>query len=165
MTDLKRTLMSFYRPHDRAATAYTGELLNPVTGELTKPPSRTKQSFVAECDINNILKSYSKTGQLRHVSAKAAAGAYLDLPDDLDFQTALDTVLKGETAFATLPSQVRTRFNNDPQEFLMFMADPANQEEAIKMGLATDKRPPPPPPSSTPPETPPAAPTTPAKPG
>jgi len=58
----------------------------------------------------------------------------------------------GKTAFATLPSHVRRRFENDPQEFLAFMADPANQDEVIKMGLATDNRPPPPEPVIPPPD-------------
>lgn len=140
---------SFYRPHDRRATAYTGELLNPTTGELFKPPARTKQSFKAECDINTILKQYRVTGQIQHISAQAAKGAYRDLPDDVDFQSALNTVIRAEEAFASLPSKTRDRFNNDPELFLAFMADPSNQDEIIKMGLATDNRPPSPPPTST----------------
>lgn len=135
----------FYRSHDRMATAYTGEIFDPKTGEFVKPPSRTKQSFVAECDINNILKQYKASGQLRHISAKAAQGAYQDLPDEVDFQASLNVVMQGQTAFASLTSKLRNRFHNDPAEFLEFMADPANQEEAIRLGLATDNRPPAPP--------------------
>lgn len=129
------TKYSFYRPHARV-TAPT-HLLNPHTGELVEPERRVKQSFVRECDINNILKQYSVTGQIKHISAKAQQGAYMDLPDDVDFQTSLQIVKDGEAAFATLPAKTRDRFHNDPAEFLMFMADPANQEEAISLGLAT----------------------------
>lgn len=136
---------SFYRPHKRVQ--YTGDVINPVTGEITHPPSRTKQSFVAQCDINNIIKQFRQTGQIAHMSARALQGTYEDLPDPMDFQDALNIVLDSEAAFATLPSQVRARFGNDPNEFLSFMANPANQDEIIKMGLATDKRPPPPPPT------------------
>lgn len=135
--------MGFHRPHDRKATAYTGELVDPKTGEVFKPPSRTKQSFVAECDINNILKQYRASGMLRHISAKAEKGVYTDLPDNIDFQESMNTVLQAEAAFASLPSSTRSRFHNDPAEFLEFMANPANQDEAIKMGLAKDTRPPP----------------------
>lgn len=106
-------------------------------------PSRTHQSFVAECDINNILKEYALSGQIRHISARAEQGTYADLPDSVDFQEALNIVMEGREAFASLPSQVRNRFHNNPAEFLEFMADPANQDEAIKLGLATDSRPPP----------------------
>lgn len=129
----------FYRPHDRAATAYTGELLNHVTGELYKPVPRTKQSFVVECDINNILKQYKRTGQIQHISAKAALGAYVDLPDPQDFQESLNIVLQAEDSFATLPAHIRARFGNDPAEFLGFMTNPANAKEIIALGLATER--------------------------
>lgn len=126
---------SFYVPHKRVA--YTGQLFNHKTGEFFTPPRRVKQSFVSECDINNIIKSYSATGQIKHINAQAAQGAYLDLPDNIDFQESLNIVAEGQRAFATLPSQVRDRFHNNPEEFLAFMADPHNQDEAIKLGLAT----------------------------
>lgn len=142
---------SFYRPHNRVV--FENLKLNLKTGELEEIPSMTKQEFVAECDINNIIKQYSATGQLKHISSKAAQGAYLDLPDDLDFQSSLETVRVAQEAFATLPSSTRSRFENDPAQFLAFLSDPANQDEAIKLGFATDTRPPPPPKE---PETPPA---------
>lgn len=135
----------FYKPHARVR--YTGQLVNPVTGEVFTPPRRVKQSHLEECDINNILRQYKTSGQLTHIKANAAMGAYQDLPDPQDFQSALNDVLVGQQAFATLPSKTRDRFGNDPRQFLEFMADPANQEEAIKLGLATDNRganPPPP---------------------
>lgn len=128
-------LYSFYRPHERVQLS--NEQVDPVTGEVTSLPSMTKQSFVAECDINNILKQYKLTGMVSHINAKAQSGAYLDLPDETDFQSALETVIRAEESFATLPSKLRTRFNNDPAEFLEFMADPRNQDEAIELGLAT----------------------------
>lgn len=144
---------SFYVPHARVS--YTGDVVDPITGEVTHPPSMTKQSFVAECDINNIIKHFRQTGQIQHMSAKAALGTYEDLPDPVDFQTAINIVLEAEQSFATLPSHVRARFGNDPESFLAFMADPANQDEILKLGLATDKRPPPPPPPTIPPSPPP----------
>jgi len=140
--DATRKLYGFYRPHRRVVAS--GELVNPKTGEVYTPPSMTKQSFVKECDINNILKEYKVTGQIRHMSANQAAGAYEDLPDPVDFQESLHTMAAASEAFASLPSHVRRRFQNDPAEFLAFMANPINQDEAIAMGLAVDRRPPPP---------------------
>lgn len=129
------TKHSFYRPHDRVQ--YTGEVTDPITGEVTKPPSMTKQSFAAECDINNIIKQYKVTGMFSHISARAAQGSYLDLPDPLDFQESLSVVAEAQRAFDTLPSKVRERFENNPTKFLEFMADPANGEELVKLGLAS----------------------------
>jgi len=130
---------SFYVPHDRVG--FDGTYPDPLTGEIVKPPARTKQSFVAECDINNILKQYKMTGQIRHISAKAAQGSYEDLPDPIDFQESMNLILAAEQSFATLPSRVRDRFGNDPSQFLSFMSNPANADEIISLGLAT-KRPP-----------------------
>lgn len=127
----------FYRPHNRADTWYTGELVDPVTGEVYVPPSMTKQSFVEQCDINNIIKSFSKTGMLNHVNRQAALGSYQDLPDSFDFQEALHTVKRAEQSFATLPSRLRARFENNPRLFVAFLQDPANQAEAIELGLMT----------------------------
>ena len=104
---------SFYRPHKRVT--FDNTKLDLKTGELVEVPSMTKQEFVAECDINNIIKQYSATGQMKHISARAAQGQYLDLPDDLDFQTSLEIVRQAQEAFATLPSGTRARFENDPK--------------------------------------------------
>lgn len=145
---------SFYRPHERVT--FDNTKLDLKTGELVEVPSMAKQEFVAECDINNIIKQYSATGQLKHISARAAQGQYMDLPDDLDFQNSLEIVRRAQEAFATLPSSTRARFENDPQNFLAFLSDPANQDEAIKLGFATDTRPPAKPPAKEP-ETPPTA--------
>lgn len=128
---------SFYRPHDRAATWFTNEVVNPVTGEVSQMPSMTKQSFVAQCDINNILKAFKVTGQVTHLAA--ARARYEDLPEGLDFQDALNSVISAQAAFAGLPSNVRTRFGNDPALYLEFMADPSNEPEAIALGLATKR--------------------------
>lgn len=129
----------FYKPHPRVD--YDGTLYNPHTGEFFTPPDRTKQAFKDECDINNILKQYKATGQLTHVRSHAQQGKYDNLPDEVDFQTSLNTVIAAERAFSSLPSKLRNRFHNDPVEFLEFMSDPANQDEAIELGLATDARP------------------------
>lgn len=137
----------FYRPHSRVT--FNNELVDDVTGEVTYPPSRTKQSHVAECDINNILKQYRLTGQIRHISAKASQGAYEDLPDPQEFQESMNIVIAAEAAFATLPAHTRQRFGNDPQQFLVFTADPANASEMVRLGLA--KAPPPPPVAPDPP--------------
>ena len=140
MTKVKlKSFRASQRPHREF-----GELVNHKTGEVTQPPSRTKQSFLPECDINNIVKSYRMTGQINHMRANAAQGVYEELPDPIDFQMSLNILQEASDSFASLPSQVRKRFDNDPAEFLAFMANPANQDEIIKMGLATDTRPPPP---------------------
>lgn len=131
---------TFYRPHKRVQ--YTGELVNPHTGEVTVPPSMTKQEFVRECDINNVIKQYKTHGMLNHVNAKAAQGAYTDLPDSVDFQESLHTIMVAENAFMTLPAKIRDRFGQDPAEFLAFLGNPENADEARKLGILKPEEPP-----------------------
>jgi len=125
---------SHYRPHNRVREA--GLVLDRKTGELVALPSMTKQEFKRECDINNIVKHFSTHGMVNHINAKAAQGAYQDLPDSMDFQESLHTIKAAETAFMTLPAKVRDRFGQDPAQFLAFMADPENIDEIRKLGLA-----------------------------
>ncbi|QCQ84788.1 internal scaffolding protein [Blackfly microvirus SF02] len=137
------TLYSFYRPHPRVTedNLYT----DPITGEITEMPSMTKQEFQFECDINNVIKAFSQTGMFKHVSARAGQGAYEDLPDSSDFQEALHEVHRAREAFMTLPSKLRSRFGNDPAEFLAFTHDPNNLDELRSLGLANPAPLPPPP--------------------
>lgn len=128
-----KKLYSAYRPHHRVQEL--GEIVNPHTGDVTIPPSMTKQEFKRECDVNNVIKQYSTSGMLNHINAKASIGAYQDLPDSYDFQESLHVVHEAEKAFMTLPSKTRERFGNEPAEFLAFMSDPKNGDEMIKLGL------------------------------
>lgn len=123
-----------YRPHPRVVHP-DGSRIDPTTGEVIRLPSRTKQEFVKQCDINNIIKEFSITGQWNHVSAKAAQGAFLDLPDAYDFQSSMNTVIHAQQAFMSLPAAVRDRFHNEPGEFLAFVSDPANADELVKLGI------------------------------
>lgn len=143
----KATKQTFYRPHARVQEF--GTIVNPHTGEVTQPPSLTKQEFKRESDINNILKQYSKTGMLNHLNIRAAQGMYADLPDAVDFQDSLHLVRQAEATFMTLPAKLRDRFANDPANFLEFCSDPRNLEEMRELGLAI--KPPPAPEASEPP--------------
>lgn len=147
----KPTKQTFYRPHARVQEH--GYLINPHTGDVTTPPSLTKQEFKREADINNILKQYSKTGMLTHLNVRAAQGMYADLPDALDFQESLHLVRQAEATFMTLPAKLRDRFGNDPAQFLAFCSDPRNLEEMRELGLAL--KPPLPSSSDDPPSSPP----------
>lgn len=139
MSEKIPTYVGWYQPH--RSVDWTGEVLDLKTGELVKEPSMTKQSFKDECDINNIVKAFQVTGIIAHINEKAAQGAYIDLPSALDYQESLNIALAAQASFDTLPASVRSRFDNDPAQFLEFMADPQNQDEMITLGLAKDTRP------------------------
>lgn len=96
----------------------------------------TEQSHKAECDINNIMARYTKTGTLEHV--RKYEGQYLDLPAD-DFQTAQQKVADAKTMFEELPSQVRRHFGNDTSQFLEFCVNHENPA-AVLEGIAETYR-------------------------
>ena len=116
-------------------------------------PTMTKQSFAKECDINEIMKKYLKTGVVEHVNKHG--GTYGDCPAST-FQEALALVEQADAHFSELPAEARRRFKNDPASFLGFMENPENREEAILLGLVEA----PPMDIVQPPETPPPAPVT-----
>lgn len=122
--------MTFYTPHSRVTLS---------CGDFT----HTKQNHKAECDINNIIKQYQKTGILSHI--QNASAQYIDLPSQFDYQDALNTVLDAEAAFADLPSKIRDRFGNDPGQLLAALQNPAFKSELTELGIL--KSPPSPSPS------------------
>lgn len=135
--------LGHYRPHRRIQEH--GEIVNLHTGDVTVPLSMTKQEFKGECDINNVIKQYKNHGMVSHINAKASQGAYQDLPDSVDFQESLHTIMVAENAFMTLPAKVRDRFGQDPAEFLAFLADPENADECRKLGILKPQEAAPPP--------------------
>jgi len=97
--------------------------------------SRTRQSFAADADINQLVKRFGVTGLAqRHPVQPATVQLFEDV---FDFQSAMNAVVDAERRFAMLDAKVRRRFGNDPQEFVEFCSDPANADEMIKLGLAT----------------------------
>lgn len=111
-------------------SAYDGSRV-PVAVEFSGP-GKTKQSFKAEADINNIMAKYQKTGLLEAVNK--IQPQYGDVVG-LDFQTAMEQINLAQSMFDELPSTVRKRFRNDPADFVDFVSDPANADEAERLGL------------------------------
>jgi phage internal scaffolding protein len=115
---------------------------NPITYDRDKnsdlakfvftSPSRTKQSFRDECDINNILRQFNVTGQLPVGSVQPQYG---DFSGITDYQSALNAVMAAQDSFLALPAKVRARFDNDPALFVEFASDEANKDEMKALGL------------------------------
>lgn len=100
---------------------------------VNEEPSKTDPSWKDECDANNIMANYIKTGQIRHLAK--AQGLYADVSEIPDLGTALDQVTKAQFAFDSLPSDLRSRFGNSPISFIQFLQDDKNKDEAIKLGI------------------------------
>lgn len=96
-------------------------------------PSKTQKQFAEQTNINNIMKKYHAGMGISHLSKKK--GTYGDFSNAQDYQSSLNSIIQARDEFATLPSQVRKRFDNDPYELLSFLSDPNNRDEAISLGL------------------------------
>ena len=99
---------------------------------ITTLDARVEQCHRDECDINKIIAKYDRTGVLNHVNDFEAR--YEDLTG-LDYQTMLNTVANANSMFEGLPSEIRNKFDNEPQKFISFMDDENNNNAMYEMGL------------------------------
>lgn len=113
-------VLGFYIPHQSV-------------GLDTGPDSYVQQSAKEECNILNILKTYNNTGIITHSNPNKPI--YTDLPDQHDYQEALQMVQEGMDAFASLPSSLRRHFNDDPEYFLHALHDPKQRKFLEDAGI------------------------------
>lgn len=112
----------------------SGRILRRSVKSVNNLPSETQQQFAEECNINNIMATYRRTGQINHLNR--SKGIYQELAEfPPSFAEAMEIVATGKAAFGDLPSHVRSRFEHDPQKFIDFLGNPANREEAEKLGI------------------------------
>ena len=95
--------------------------------------SRTKQAFADECDINNILARYNRSGLIDHVSTYG--GQYGDFVEVTDYHSSLNQIREANDMFMSLPAKVRSKFENDPGAFLDFVLNEDNKSEMANLGL------------------------------
>ncbi len=111
----------------RSAYSLKERFRTPVVGK-----TRTKLSMQAECDINNIMAKYQKSGAISHVNQHEADYGFASGDD---FSESMRVITIAQDMFDHLPSSIRTRFGNSPAQFLDFVQDADNEAEAIELGL------------------------------
>lgn len=102
--------------------------------------SRTKQQFKDECDINRIVQMYPDINSEeyeRKVSGVLAMNPdlYGEYDSSMDYTQAVEIVDRAREQFESLPSVLRERFAHDPFQFLDYVNDSKNLEEATNLGL------------------------------
>lgn len=101
-------------------------------GTVFNDPSLTRQSEAADADINTIVRRFGLTGGMPPDHRPIMYGDFTGITD---FQSAFAAVADAQERFAAMPADVRSRFDNDPQKFLVFASQESNREEMKKMGL------------------------------
>lgn len=98
-----------------------------------KGKSRTKQEFVKQADINEIMKRVNHTGMVDHVANGRPIFGDVSLVPDL--HTTMNRIRAAEQAFLRLPCEIRARFANKMINLVHFLLDPSKKDEAVELGL------------------------------
>lgn len=104
-------------------------------------PSLSIQSAKDESDINFLVRRFGLTGELNGIQPPPSIEEFAEV---FDYQSAMNLIVKSRESFMELSPEIRFRFANDPGLFVAFCADPANIDEARKLGIALPKPPEPP---------------------
>ena len=107
---------------------------SPMVDEIVFGESKTEQSHKDSCDINLIVAgALHNPAQLLDKSLKP--DVFADFSESLSFTDMANKVCEAKSAFEDLPSDVRSRFKNDPSRLIDFVSDPSNTLEAHELGL------------------------------
>lgn len=100
--------------------------------------SLTQQQYADETDLNKIMEKYAAgMGTIPTTDRIPLYGDFSNVPD---FASAFALVQDAQGKFDSLPSKVRERFRNDPQELFNFLGDERNRQEAVELGLIPSKQ-------------------------
>lgn len=99
----------------------------------TGSESLVQQAPSVDADINVIVKRFGISERMPVVPADPRF--YGDLGDVPDLGTALRRVNEARDRFMALPVDLRNRFQNSPAVLWDFVNNPANAEEAVRLGL------------------------------
>lgn len=106
----------------------------PPEGPTDWGVSKTKQSQEAQCNINNIIKMYTVTGTLTHISE--ALGEYRDMTlQPKDMHECMNIVANAQSLYHELPAEVRKATGHNVANFLPYIDDPENIDKCVEMGL------------------------------
>jgi len=108
---------------------------NPTAGQINfaNEVSATSQEFLEEVNINTIMSRYINRGILP--SGNPRRPLYGDFMSVGDFMEAQNRFITAREQFMALPASLRQKLNNNPAEFLVWVTDPSNKDEATRLGL------------------------------
>ncbi|QCQ84776.1 internal scaffolding protein [Blackfly microvirus SF02] len=122
----------FTVPFVRNPYNYDAVEVSDATGLRCEDISRAVQDQRDEVDINTIVRRFGLTGQLPDA---VRAPEFGDFTGAMDYQSSLNAIRAAQDSFMEMPAELRTRLDNDPQQFLEFVADPKNVDELKKYNL------------------------------
>lgn len=130
--------MTIRAPFLRTPYNYDVEAASDESGLECADPSLAVQDARDEVDINTIVRRFGLTGKLPE---DVPAPSYGDFVGITSYHDAMNAVAKAHESFDAMPADVRSRFQNDPGQFVEFCSDPANVDEMRKLGLVVPEVP------------------------
>lgn len=113
----------------------------PSVPYFSDKPSMTEQQFKDDTDINVMISRFGNSAFVSDplLSISGSKPSFGDFSDPVSYHDALNILNDAQEQFSVLPAKIRARFGNNPQEMLSFLNDPANMDEAVKLGLCNPK--------------------------
>lgn len=122
----------FKGPFVRSAYNYDMSAASDESALHCPEPTLAVQDQRDEVDINTIVRRFGLDGRLPENIGAPTCGDFIGVHD---YHTAMNAVAKANEAFEEMPASVRSRFGNDPGQFVDFCSDPKNASEMASMGL------------------------------
>lgn len=94
--------------------------------------SVTEQDHLPDADINRIIKACEHGAELPKGTHQPVFGDFSDGSSYLSLQ---DKINYAKAEFLGLPADIRAMFGNSVPKMLDWISDPANNEQAIALGL------------------------------
>lgn len=110
-----------------------------MKGNVSTDPSkggRTRQSEAGACDVNVIVEQHRRGGVSSHVTRRVAEFGFVPASS---FRECMEQVRQAEETFADLPAATRAFFQNDPEKFVTYVANKADKDKLIELGLVVPK--------------------------
>lgn len=98
----------------------------------------TQQHMENDCNINEIMGRYLKTGILPQYPNMNPT--YGDVSNLGTYENCVQKVKAAEEDFMALPAAIRKRFGHNPGKLLEFLSNEENYEEAVKLGIVEAKK-------------------------
>jgi len=128
----ERNDMQLPKVHCRTEYNYDRDVASLESGLKCEDPSKAIQSPRDETDINQIVRNFGLTGRLPD---NLRLPQYGDFQGITDYHSAMNAVVAARESFDALPASIRSRFHNEPAEFIDWAADPKNRNEMKDLGL------------------------------
>lgn len=113
---------------------YDRETVSRETAFVDSTESLTSQEFKDECDINTIIRRF---GIGENPLQPSEWLHNVDISDAVvDYQSAMNMINEARDQFMSLPATLRSRFDNNPAQFVDFVSNPDNFDEIVRLGLA-----------------------------